>query len=297
MRTLIVGCGYIGKAVGAELAIRGHEVFGVRRTAQARDELKTVGIVSLEADITKPQDLARLPTNYDWVVNCVSSSGGGADDYQSVYLGGMRNLIQWLSGWPPKKFVYTSSTSVYAQTDGSIVTESSPTEPSTDTGRILLQTEKALLAAAAEDFPAVILRVAGIYGPGRGYWLKQFLTGEAKIENKGERILNMIHRDDVAGATIAALEKGQAGEIYNVVDNEPVAQLELFKGLAAMLGRDMPPFAAEKEQTERKRGLTSKRVSNEKLKAKLGYGLKYPTFREGFTASFETKEATNKAVD
>ncbi len=281
MRSLIVGCGYVGKALGAELAMQGHEVFGVRRTAEAFHELKTLGIVPLEADITNPQDLARLPANYDWVVNCVSSSRGGVDDYRSVYLGGMRNLIKWLSAAPPKKFVYTSSTSIYGQTDGSIVTESSPTEPSAETARVLLEAEKMLLQAVDANFPAVILRVAGIYGPARGYWLKQFLTGEAKIENKGERILNMIHRDDVAGATIAALEKGRAGEIYNVVDNEPVVQLELFKGLAAMLGRDMPPFADAKGQTERKRALTSKRVSNEKLKAKLGYGLKYPTFREG----------------
>lgn len=271
----------MGKALGAELTIRGHDVFGLRRTAEAQDELKALGIVPLEADITKPQDLARLPTGFDWVVNCVSSSRGGLGDYRSVYLGGMRILMDWLSAKPPKKFVYTSSTSVYGQTDGSVVTENSPTEPSTETAQVLLGAEKTLLEAAVANFPAVVLRVAGIYGPGRGYWFKQFLHGEARIEGKGERFLNMIHRDDVAGAIIAALEKARPPEIYNVVDDEPVTQLELFNWLATKFERKAPPFVEENRQLERKRGVTSKRVSNHKLKSELGYQLKYRTFREG----------------
>lgn len=285
MRTLIVGCGYVGMALGKELVRQGHEVFGLRRTDVADADLNAVGIAQLTGDITKPRELARLPTDYDWVVNCVSSSRGTADDYRAVYLEGTRNLIDWLSANPPKKFVYTSSTSVYRQTDGSIVTELSPAEPLADTARILLETEKVLSQAAAQNFPAVTLRVAGIYGPGRGHWFKQFLQGEARIEGKGERFLNMVHRDDVVGAIIAALEKGRPGEIYNVVDDEPVTQLGLFQWLATTLGKDMPPFVTHAERGDRKRGWTNKRISNRKLKTELGYQFKYPTFREGYTAA------------
>ena len=99
----------------------------------------------------------------------------------------------------------------------------------------MVETEELLLAAARKNFPAVVLRVAGIYGPGRGHAFKQFLRGEARLEGDGSRFLNMIHRDDVAGAIITALERGRPGEIYNAVDNEPVSQAEFFGWLAAEL--------------------------------------------------------------
>ena len=258
MRVLIVGCGYVGMPLGAELFKQGHEVFGLRRGTGAEAEFKSAGIKPLTGDITQAEQLARLPREYDWVVNCVSASGGGAAEYRAVYLQGTRNLIEWLGAAPPRKFVYTSSTSVYGQNDGSLVKENSPTEPASETGKILVETERVLLAAAREriprtvntrsapetpgkdgpltpalspsegergnprqlsgspklmgtKFPAVILRLAGIYGPDRGYWFRQYLRNEAQIEGSGARILNMIHRDDVAGAIIAALKSGRAG--------------------------------------------------------------------------------------
>ena len=130
----------------------------------------------------------------------------------------------------------------------------------------------------------MILRVAGIYGPGRGYWFQQYLKGEATIENQGERILNMIHRDDVAGAIMAALKNGQPGEIYNAVDDEPVTQLAFFEWLSKKLGRALPSFSPAEKDVGRKRGLTNKKVSSARLKTDLKYQFKYPTFREGYEA-------------
>ncbi len=294
MRVLIVGCGYVGLPLGAELAGQGHEVFGLRRARAAEAELKAAGVRLLTADITAMADLQKLPGPFDWVVG---------------------------------------------QTDGSWVDERSPTEPASDTSRILLETEEVLRAAArSADFspipsplpkvaekrtkvraplltprrspprcdeatarrvgsgtevgapllknlPAVILRVAGIYGPGRGYWFQQYLRGEATMPEGGKRILNMIHRDDLAGIIIAALKQGQPGEIYNAVDDEPVAQIDFFRWLSQTLRREMPPFAAATQEPARKRGFTEKRVSNEKLRTQLGYAFKYPTFRQGFAAA------------
>jgi nucleoside-diphosphate-sugar epimerase len=285
MRVLIVGCGYVGLPLGAELAQQGHQVSGLRRSPGAANELAAVGIKPLVADITQPTELARLPAEYDWVVNCVASGGGGEDEYRAVYLRGTQNLLEWLAPAPPQKFVYTSSTSVYGQTDGSTVTETSPAEPVLETGKILVATERALLEAAqVKQFPAVVLRLAGIYGPARGYWLRQYLKGEAKMVGEGKRVLNQIHREDVIGAIIAALERGRSGSIYNVVDDEPVSQLALFQWLAGELDRALPPSVSEDQTTARKRGVTNKRVSNAKLKVELGYALKYPTFREGYRA-------------
>jgi nucleoside-diphosphate-sugar epimerase len=285
MRVLIVGCGYVGLPLGAELVKQGHEVFGLRRGSGAEVELTSVGIKPLLGDLTQPALLAKLPASYDWVVNCVSASGGGVDEYRAVYLQGTRNLLAWLGAGPLRKLVYTSSTSVYGQNDGSVVKEASPTEPEADTAKVLVETENVLLTAAREKgFPAVILRLAGIYGPGRGYWFKQYLKGEARIEGTGARILNMIHRDDAAGAIIVALKSGRPGEVYNVADDEPVTQLNFFQWLSGPLGKELPPAVPEDSEAVRKRGVTNKKVSNRRLKMELGYQFKYPTFRQGYTA-------------
>ncbi len=104
--------------------------------------------------------------------------------------------------------------------------------------------------------------MAGIYGPERGHAFKQFLNGDARIEGGGARFLNMIHRDDLIGIIIAALERGTPGEIYNAADNEPVTQLKFFEWLATRLNRPLPPRVAADGETSRKRGVTNKRISN-----------------------------------
>ncbi len=283
MRVLIVGCGYVGLPLGAELVRQGHQVFGLRRSAGNEGELRAAGIQPLIADISNAENLTALPREFDWVVNSVASAVGGEADYRRTYLEGTRNLLNWLTP-APRAFVYTSSTGVYAQNDGSVVTEESATEPDSASTRVLIETEQLLMSAAREkQFPAMILRCAGIYGPGRGYWLRQFLAGEARLEGAGERWLNMIHRDDVGAAIIAALEHGAPGEIYNAVDDEPAQQRTLFAWLAERLHRPMPPAVPEMASPGR-RAATNKRVSNQKLRLALGCNLKYPTFREGYAA-------------
>jgi nucleoside-diphosphate-sugar epimerase len=130
----------------------------------------------------------------------------------------------------------------------------------------------------------VILRLAGVYGPGRGYWFKRYLKDEARIEGSGARILNMIQREDVVGAIIVALKTGQAGQTYNVVDDEPVTQLVFFQWLADALGKGLPRSVPEDTGAARKRGVTNKRVSNRRLRTELEYQLTYPTFRQGYAA-------------
>lgn len=290
MRVLIVGCGYVGLPLGAELARCGHAVFGLRRTAEGAEELLAAGLTPVVGDVTRLETLQALPGPFDWVVNTVSSSKGGPDVYRSVYVEGTRNLIAWLAGTSLRKLVYTSSTSVYGQTDGAEVTEESPAEPGTETGRLLVEAENLLREAARErGFPAVVLRVAGIYGPGRGHLFQQFLRDEARIGGDGSRLINMIHRDDVVGAIVTALERGETGRTYNVVDDEAVTQLEFFQWLSAQLGKPLPPFASAAENAARKRGLTHKRVANRRLREELGGGLKYPTFREGYLAEIGAK--------
>lgn len=274
MRVLILGLGYVGVPLGEELARQGHDVFGLCRTAVSHP-----GITTLVGDITKPETLQALPCEWDWIVNTVSSSKGGPEDYRAVYLQGTRNIV---ASFRTSKYVYTSSTSVYGQTAGEAVDEQSPTEPSSETSRILIDTEQLLLNQ--KTFPAVILRISGIYGPGRGHLYRQYLRGEAVIPGRGDRMINMIHVDDVVSAIITGLEHGRAGEIYNVTDDEPVSYLEFFQWLSNRLRRPIPPFA--EEAPTRKRAIANKRVSNRKLR-ELGWKLKFPTFREGYEAEIQ----------
>jgi nucleoside-diphosphate-sugar epimerase len=292
MRTLIVGCGYVGLALGTELKRLGHEVFGVRRSTACRADFESAGIGLIAADLTRPETFEAFHGPFDWVVNLASAGQGGVEEYRQVYLTGTRNLLAWLRAAPPKKYVYTSSTGVYGQTDGSAVKEESEMVPPNETGVVLRQTEELVLAAVAEwKCPAVILRLAGIYGPGRGHYFRQFLAGTAKIEGDGLRHINMIHLDDVVGVILDVLKSGRPGDVFNAVDDEPVTQLYFFRWLAESLGKDLPPFDPTATQAERKRGWTNKKVLNRKLKMQLGYRFRYPTFRQGYTAEIQRLDA------
>ena len=285
MRTLIIGCGYVGLPLGELLASQGHTVFGIRRGTDADRELLAKNITPLHVDITDPAQLAPVDPSFDVVINLVSSSKGGLEDYRSVYFEGTKNILRWLSKSPPHVYLYTSSTSVYAQADGSWVDESSPAEPDSPTSQVLIDTERELISAhRTNSFPAIIVRASGIYGPERGHLFKQFLREEAVIRDDGSSWINMIHVDDLAAAIAHLIEHGQGGEIYNVTDDEPVTQSEFFRWLADRLGKTIPPNAPA--DPNRKRGLTNKRVSNKKLKA-TGFSLKYPTFREGYACEME----------
>lgn len=287
MRVLIIGCGYVGLALGQLLARSGHLVWGLRRGTDATETMRKAGIQPLQGDITHPDSLTSLPDALDAVVNLVSSSKGAAAEYREVYLGGTHNLIRHFSQSPLQRYIHTSSTSVYGQADGSWVDEESPALPSGETSRLLLETESTLLQAnATTGFPGIIVRASGIYGPDRGHLFRQFARGEARAIGDGSRWINMIHRDDLASALAVAIERGVPGQVYNANDDAPVQEREFFEWLVRSLHRPYPAPAEPDSVSKRKRGLTSKRVRNQKLRD-LGWNPQYPTFREGYASDIQ----------
>jgi len=271
-RVLVAGCGYLGRVVARCLHASGWEVTGITQSPESALLLQSEPFRVLSCDIGDRVALASLGS-FDAVVSCVSSGRGGEDAYRRIYLEGTRNLIEVLR---PSRLVFTGSTSVYAQNDGGLVTEESPTEPQRETGKILLAAEALVLAAGG-----TVARVAGIYGPGRWVCLERFLDGRAVIEGEGSRFINQVHRADAASALVFLLTDPALNGVYNVADDAPVPQIEVYEAFAAHFHRSLPPAGVP--DLNRKRGWTHKRVINAKLHA-LGWSPLYPSFRDALSA-------------
>lgn len=256
MRLLLIGHGYLGSEVASRFRGAGWEVVPVSLHG---------GGGALACDVSSWDAVLGLP-EVDAVVHCAASGRGGAEAYQQVYVDGCRNLLR---RYPGKLLLFTSSTSVYAQTDGSVVTEESPALPDRETGRLLLAAEGEVLAAGG-----IVARLAGIYGPGRSVILRKFLGGDAMLEEDGSRYLNQIHRDDAAEA-ILHLVNGRIRGVFNVSDSAPMSQRVCYEALALAFDRPVPPSGPR--DLGRKRGWTHKRVSNAKLRAS-GWEPHYPSF-------------------
>ena len=282
MKCLIVGCGYLGVALGAALVQRGHEVWGMRRTTEADALLAGVGIRPVHADVTQPGWWRHLPQGVDWAIYCAAPGDGQWASYCSVYGSGVRQAIVELGRLGVRKVVYASSTGVYGQSAGEWVTEESPTEPPDEKGRLLLAAETAWLETAGADWESVtVLRISGMYGAGRGYYLRRFWEGPGLGPGEKDRWVNQVHRDDVVGAVICALERAVGLAVYNVTDDEPVPLGQIFAWLEARTGR-LAPAPSTEDAPRRHRPAGNKRVANARLKTELGWRLQYPTFREGY---------------
>jgi nucleoside-diphosphate-sugar epimerase len=274
-RILIAGCGYAGQAAADLFHSAGWDAEGWTASEKSAAALSAKPYPICQVDLSNRDQVAKRPGIFDAVVHCASSRGGGLEAYRQIYLNGAHNLLDRFVG---TKMLFTSSTSVYAQRDGSWVTEQSETEPARETGRVLLETEKLVLGQGG-----TVARLSGIYGPGRSALLTKFLAGTAIIDPENDRFINQVHRDDIASALFLLVSgEWQEPRVYNVVDNQPMPQNECYRWLAKRLNRPLPPITKLLEQ--RKRGDTNKRVSNAKLRS-LGWALRFPTFAEGMEES------------
>ncbi len=219
-------------------------------------------------DITQGFHLLPPWRGADALIHCASSGKGGAETYRAVYLEGLLNCI---AAAQPRRTLFVSSTSVYGQTDGSWVDETSLTEPERETSRILLEAEGVCLASGG-----YVARLSGLYGPGRSVLMRKYLSGEATIEGGDGRYLNQIHRDDAARALFHLFSTHQAPGIYNVTDDTPATQRELYQWLADYFQKPLPPEG--EPDLNRKRAWTNKRISNAKLRA-TGWAPAFPDYR------------------
>ncbi len=259
---LIAGHGYLGQEVARQASGTGWHVTTLSRSGDD---------CALTCDLSNPEQVAHLRSRIEpptAIIFTASSGRGGADAYRAVFLDGSRHL---LATFPESHLIFVSSTSVYHQVDGSLVTEESPAEPTRETGLLLLEAELQVL-----EGKGTIARLAGIYGPGRSAILRGLLEGTATIEEDGRRFLNQIHRDDAATALLhLATQDDSQRTIYNVCDSSPLHQGDCYHALAALFGRPVPAIGPRPQN--RKRAWTHKRVSNGKLRA-TGWEPSYSSF-------------------
>ncbi|MCC6416248.1 MAG: NAD-dependent epimerase/dehydratase family protein [Opitutaceae bacterium] len=283
-RLFVAGCGYVGSAVARQGMALGMEVHALTRNPVMAAGLRDAGIKVMVADLATADWHGQLPGEMDFVLNSVSSGGGGLEGYRHSYSEGMASLLQWARAAKIGTCVYTSSTSVYPQGGGVVVDETAPLESVADERALVLCAAEQQLRASTAVGRAYILRLAGIYGPGRHHLLDQIRTGGV-LPGGWDHRLNLIHRDDAAAAVWAAwgAPDAMASGTYNVADDGPVTKAALIEWLAGQLGVPAPTFDA-RQPTRRGRDVPDRVIANAKIKRELGWRPRYPDYRAGYAA-------------
>lgn len=286
-RALIVGCGFVGTALGRELAGEGWDVWGVRRDPSGLPE----AVAPVAADVTDTRTLAgALPEHPDVVIYAVSADTRSREAYRAAYVDGLRSVMSVLleGGNLPDRLLFVSSTAVYGDHRGAWVDETSSTEPAGFRGRIMLEAEELALGGGGTGVPGTVLRLGGIYGPGRNRLLDRIRGGEALCPPDGPYYTNRIHRDDAAGilAHLSDPSRAELHDVYLGVDRDPAPYCEVLRWLAERLGAPEPGTGDDGSLDRRRR--SNKRCSSERVVAS-GYAFRYPSFRDGYGAVLEAE--------
>lgn len=283
MRILLVGCGYTVAPLADRLRARGEAVVALARTEESARALAARGLAARAADCRDPAAARRACAgDFDAVVFSLAAHGAAP---REIYIDAVRHVLDAIERKLPRFFAFTGSTSVYGcSSDGWIAEEAEPS-PATPNARILLEAERRLAERAKGRFAVALLRLSGIYGPGRSHLLDRLRGGAETIPGSADAWMNRIYRDDAASALEHLLFHpfpAAACEIFNVTDNAPARRGEVVGWICARLGRAPPCFEAA-ASSSRHGADANRRLSNARLRA-LGWAPKFPTYREGFGA-------------
>jgi nucleoside-diphosphate-sugar epimerase len=285
MAKLIFGCGYVGSRVARRWIDGGDRVFAVTRKPSRVPELKQLGIFPLVGDVTDTLTLPRSE-DFDTILYAIGFDRASRKTIDEVYVDGFAKALATMPG-NIKRIIYTSSTGVYGQSAGETVNEESPCEPQRAGGKAVLAAEQ-LLASHPLGKRAIVLRLAGIYGPNRVPLLQDVRQGKP-LAVAGDALLNLIHVDDVVAAILAAENTTQLPARYNITDGCPVSRADFYGEIARQLGLEAPCLIEPNGQMPAaQRELSSKRVQNTRMLAELFPHLRYPSYREGLANVIQT---------
>jgi nucleoside-diphosphate-sugar epimerase len=274
MHVLVAGAGWLGAALVRRLVARGDRVTAVRRSAERLFQLEQLGASPLLLDLSCASAVDRLPRDVDAIIACQSSRADLPDAYRSAYVEVNRTLVEAAARGAARRLVYTSSTGVFGQRDGGDVDESTPPMPASTTAEALVDAEQVVLGATDGGVHAQVVRLSGLYGPGR-YGIVERVRNGALALGPGDRAwMNFCHLDDAVTFVLAALEHGRSGGMYHGSDAEPARRAEVVSWIAERLAIDPSSVSAPS-------GGPDRRVLSERTRAELGVALRYPSFREG----------------
>jgi nucleoside-diphosphate-sugar epimerase len=282
---LIFGCGYLGQRTAKLWQDQGETVSVVTRSSDRAAELTQLGYQALVADVTQPQTLSNLPAA-DTVLFAVGFDRNSKDSINEVYAGGVKNALAALP-ITVQQFIYNSTTGVYGPAGGDWVDENTSPNPGRDGGHASLAAEQ-LLADHPLGNHAAVLRLGGIYGPGRIPYLAQLRAGQP-IAAPSQGWVNLIHVDDAAQITLATdrwltnQPNASSRHIFCVTDGQPVLRANYYREVARRIAAPEPTFTAPTSPAAA-RALADKRVRNEKITQTLNQPLTYPSYREGLAA-------------
>jgi len=273
---LIAGCGDVGSRLAQQMLGSGWNVHGLRRTPSALPG----GVRPIAGDLFDAACPSAWPKGeLDYLVYCLSASTHDEAGYQAAYVQGLQHVLSWLqqNGQRPRRVFFVSSSSVYGQQEGEWIDESSPAQPGGFSGRIMLEAENTLLESA---FPATVVRLTGIYGPGRERLLTQVREGY-RVAVEPPLYGNRIHSDDAAGLLTFLLRADAQGAplapCYIGVDDAPAPLADVVAWLREYMG------VTQWQEEAQVRRTGSKRCSNA-LARGLGWVPRYPSYREGYAA-------------
>ncbi len=278
-RVLIVGSGYVGSQVARLLSKRGIDVWCLNRNR--KDLPKQFNQIC--GDVTDLKGLPSLNQGFDAVIYAVSPDRRTEKAYRSAYYNGLENVIKLIGH--PTKFVLVSSTGIFSQNDGEWVTERTNPNPASTTAKQLLRAEK--LALEYGD-PGIVIRLAGIYGPGRTRMIRRIMDGGLDCPDVNY-YTNRIHRDDGANSICHLLELSSPNSLYLGADSDPAPLHVLYKWLASKTGSEDPCHKSSKYSgSEELIAHKNKRCCNKQL-LESGYSFIYPTFREGYESLLQNE--------
>lgn len=268
----IVGAGYAGVRIARFFKEKKQKVFALTRSTEKSELLKSQGIQPVLADLTRPETLSQIPPAH-FVVICPAPDESTEAAYEDIYIKGIGNYLNAIKKNPkPFLIVYLSSTGVWQDQVGDKFDESVEPQPVSQKAKILVRAEQQILSSG---FPSAVLRLSGIYGPGRNR-LRAFREGN--WPSAEDRWMNVIHVDDIAAALPVFFKNAKEGQVYLGTDDEPFRVSDLTRWLAQKTGVSKE-FSFECQAGGR-------RLSNQKLKS-LGIELNYPSFREGYSQILE----------
>jgi len=262
--SIILGAGYVGAALARQLLHAGHHVSTVNRSGEGVE-----GAVAVRADLAHSAKLARSIARADFIFLTVAADSSDEASYRRAYIEGAKSLDRLGVSLAASRIFFTSSSGVYAQDDGSWVDEESITEPDGFRGRSMLSAEKIVRSSS---IPSTVVRLSGIYGPGRNRLIRLARDGKA-VDRR--RYTNRIHRDDAAGALAHLCELEAPSPLYLVSDSAPTMLHEVLDWIADEVNaaRTQPP------SPEQFPG--GKRCRNARLLSS-GFSLRYPSYRDGY---------------